>query len=73
MGILTFPLRPAPDRPAPRLHVWRAGDCYELHHESSTGDNWAMLDRFSTREDAVRAALDALPIYPDARLGEIAA
>jgi hypothetical protein len=73
MGVLTFPPRIAPDRPAPRLHVWRADDGYELHHESSTGESWAKLDRFSTREDALRAALDALPLYPGAKLGEVAA
>jgi hypothetical protein len=60
---------PAPDRPTPRLHVWRAGDEWELHHESRSGNSWALLDRFSTREDAVRAALDALPIFPGAQLG----
>lgn len=63
----------APDRPCPRLHVWRGDDGYELHHESSTGDSWAKLDEFSTREDAVRAALDALPIYLGCKLGEVAA
>jgi hypothetical protein len=55
------------------LHVWRADDGYELHHESSTGESWAKLDEFSTREDALRAALDALPLYPGAKLGEVAA
>ncbi len=63
----------APVRPAPRLHVWRAADAWELHHENSTGDSWALLDRFDTREDAVSAALDALPIFPGAKLGEVAA
>lgn len=73
MAVVTFPPRPAPDRPCPRLHVWRAGDCYELHHEGRNGDSWAKLDEFTTREEAVRAALDALPIWPGARLGEVAA
>lgn len=36
---------PAPDRPCPRLHIWRAGHGWELHHESSHGDSWALLDR----------------------------
>lgn len=63
----------APDRACPRLHVWRGADGFELHHESATGDSWAKLDEFSTREDAVRAALDALPIYPGCKLGEVAA
>lgn len=62
---------PVPDRPCPRLHIWRAGDSYELHHESRCGESWALLDRFDTREDAVSAALDTLPIFPGARLGEI--
>jgi hypothetical protein len=62
---------PVPDRPCPRLHVWRGGDGWELHHESTSGDSWALLDRFDTREDAVRAALDALPLYPGANLGGI--
>lgn len=63
----------APDRPCPRLHVWRGPDEWELHHESASGDSWALLDRFETHEAAVRAALDALPIFPGARLGEVAA
>jgi hypothetical protein len=63
----------APDRLHPRLHVWRAGEVWELHHENRTGDSWALLDRFDTREDAVSAALDALPIYPGTKLGEVAA
>lgn len=62
----------APDRPRPRLHIWRAGDDWELHHQSASGDAWALLDRFATREDAVRAALDALEIFPGSRLGEVA-
>lgn len=80
MGVLTFPPRPAPDRPCPRLHVWRSsgsGDCrdgaeWELHHEGRNSDSWAFLGRYTTREEAVRAALDALPIYPGTLLGEIA-
>ena len=64
---------PSPLRPSPRLHVWRTSEGWELHHENATGDSWALLDRFDTREDAVRAALDALPIWPGARLGEVAA
>ena len=63
----------APDRPAPRLHVWRDGDGWGLHHQSAHGDSWAKLDEFSTREDAVRAALEALPLWPGAKLGEVAA
>lgn len=63
----------APDRSTPRLHVWRAGEEWELHHESASGDSWALLDRFDTREDAVRAALDALPLWPGAKLGEVRA
>lgn len=63
----------APDRPCPRLHVWRAGEAWELHHENSTGDSWALLDRFDTREYAVSAALDALRLYPGCKLGEVAA
>lgn len=63
----------APDRLHPRLHVWRGPDGFELHHESSTGDSWAFLDSFTTREDAVSAALEALPIYPGCKLGEVAA
>ena len=64
---------PVPDRPSPRLHVLRWSDGWELHHENSTGDSWALLDRFGTREDAVRAALNALPFYPGAKLGEVQA
>ncbi len=63
----------APDRPCPRLHVWKCGDEWELHYESRTGDSWAMLQGFSTREDAVRAAIEALGFYPDVKLGEVAA
>ena len=63
----------APDRSCPRLHVWRAGDSFELHHESGTGDSWALLDRFKSRDDALRATLAAMPIYPGAMLGEVAA
>jgi len=64
---------PVPDRPCARLHVLRWGDGWELHHENSTGDSWVLLDRFHTREDAVQAALTALPIYPGAKLGEVQA
>jgi hypothetical protein len=67
--VIAFPVI---DRPCPRLHIWRGADGFELHHENSTGDSWALLDRFPTREDAIRAALDALPIYPGAKLGEVA-
>ena len=63
----------APDRHCPRLHIWRGAAGFELHHESATGNSWALLDRFDNREDALSAALDALPIYPGARLGEVAA
>jgi hypothetical protein len=51
--------------------VLRAGDGWELHHESRHGDSWALLDRLDTREDALGAALDALPLYPGAMLGEV--
>ncbi|MBU7579824.1 MAG: hypothetical protein KAF27_05055 [Porphyrobacter sp.] len=64
---------PAPDRPCPRLHIWRAGECWELHHESRHGDSWALLDRLNTREDALSAALEALPFYPGAKLGRVQA
>lgn len=66
--VLVFP---APDRACPRLHIWRAGDAWELHHESRNGDSWALLDRLGSREDALSAALDALPLYPGAMLGEV--
>lgn len=62
---------PARDRPSPRLHIWRAGDAWELHHESRCGDSWALLDRFNGREEALRAAIVALSIYPGAKLGEV--
>lgn len=70
MTVIAFPV---PDRPCPRLHVWKCGDEWELHHQSASGDSWALVDRFPTREAAVRAALDALEIFPGARLGEGAA
>lgn len=73
MAVLAFTPRPAPDRPCAKLHIWREGDSWELHHESRTGDSWALLDRFTTREAALRAALDALPLYADTKLGEVAA
>ena len=73
MSVLTFPPRPAPDRPCAKLHVWREGEGWELHHESRFGDSWALLERFTTREDALRAALDALPLYANTKLGELAA
>jgi hypothetical protein len=50
------------------LHVWQAGDGWELHHESRHGDSWALLDRFDTHEAAEAAALEALPHYPGAML-----
>lgn len=71
MAIVPFPMHRIPPRPTPRLHIWRAGEAYELHHESRSGESWALLDRFPTREEAVRAALDALPLYPEAKLGRL--
>lgn len=73
MGVLTFPRRPAPDRPCARLHVWRGADGFELHHESTSGDSWAFLGSYTSREIALQAALDALRSYPGTRLGEVAA
>lgn len=63
----------APDRLCARLHVLRGGEGWELHHENRTGESWALLDRFDTREDAARGALDALSIFPGAKLGEVQA
>lgn len=70
--IIPFPTRPAPARPRPRLHIWRDGAEYALHHESRSGDSWALLARYPSREVALQAALHALPLYPDTILATIA-
>lgn len=67
-NVLSFPARPCP-----RLHVLRAGEEWELHHEGRNGDSWALLERVASREAAISAALDALPLYPGAMLGEVQA
>lgn len=71
MTILAFPSRRAPDEPTPLMHVWRCGDCYEVMQEGRYGDSFGCLGFFPTREEAVRAALDALPDYPETKLGRI--
>lgn len=63
---------PSPERPCPRLHIWRAGDGWELHHESSHVDSWALLDRLHSREDALSAAQKALGLHLGAQMGEVA-
>lgn len=70
--IIPFPMHRAGNRETPRLHIWRAGEDYELHHESRSGDSWALLGRFPSREDALQAACEALPIYPGTTLATIA-
>jgi hypothetical protein len=64
---------PAPDRPCAKLHVWPGPDGFEVHHESTSGDSWAYLGSYTSREAALAAAIAALPAYPGTRLGEVAA
>lgn len=70
--IIPFPMHRAGNRPSPRLHIWRAGEAYELHHESRSGDSWAFLGSFPSREDALQAAAEALPTYPGTTLATVA-
>ncbi len=69
--VIDFRARAPSVRTSPRLHVWRYGSFWELHHESGSGESWALLDRFETREQAVQEALDALHLWPGAKLGRI--
>jgi hypothetical protein len=55
------------------VHVLPEGDGLQVLHESASGSSFAILARFGSdeREQAVQAALDALPTYAPCKLGEI--
>jgi hypothetical protein len=55
------------------IHVLSQGDGLEVLHESASGSSFASLARFGPdeREQAVQAALDALPTYAPCKLGEV--
>jgi hypothetical protein len=55
------------------IHVLPQGGGLEVLHESASGSSFATLARFGAdeREQAVQAALDALPTYAPCKLGEI--
>jgi hypothetical protein len=56
------------------IHVWRQDTGqFEVHDESASGSSFALLARFASdeREQAVQAALDALPTYAPCKLGEV--
>lgn len=55
------------------IHVIPEDDGLQVLHESASGSSFAILARFGAheREQAVQAALDALPTYAPCKLGEI--
>ena len=57
------------------VHVTRMPDAsLEVQHESRSGDSWGLIAGFAPDEleQAVAAALNALPDYRPARLGLVA-
>jgi len=56
------------------IHVRMMGGEYVVEHESSSGESFAILDRFGPhgREDAVLYAISRLYHYQPCRLGEVA-
>lgn len=73
-GLNVVPIRPAKVRNVGKVHVWRHESCFEVIHESASGESYGPIECFSllARDEAIACAVACVHEHGNCHLGDIA-